>query len=162
MTTFTNDPAITPLGAGDAAQSVDWADIDRLGAALAKPLRAGERALAHDIGERLRTARTQAALRQQQMLTRASDPAAPTANPAATGGVAWWKKALAAIPIAAAGAGVIFMQGAVSDDGAGEIVHTDVHILANEVPPTAFSDPGFLQYLKDQDIDLGAPASTRP
>ncbi|MDH5855885.1 DUF3619 family protein [Lampropedia aestuarii] len=133
-------------------------DIDRLGQLLAKPLRQNESRVTKDISERLRVARMQAMDAHRVVLAhRTAETAAPSST-AVKKQLAWWKKLLAAIPVAAAGAGIVFMQGAVSDDGTGEMIETDLQILSSPVPPSALSDPAFLQYLKTQNIDMAKPA----
>jgi len=136
-------------------------ELDRLGQLMAKPLRQNESHIGKDISERLRIARLQACETQRIVLTHRQASAAAAAQPAMKKQIAWWKKMLAAVPFAAAGAGFVFMQGAVSDDGASELVETDLQILSSPVPPSALSDPAFLQYLKTQNIDMGQSAPAK-
>lgn len=136
-------------------------DIDRLGQLFAKPLRQNENHVARDISERLRVARMQAMDAHRIVLAHRTAEAATATSPAVKKQLAWWKKLLAAIPVAAAGAGIVFMQGAVSDDGTGELIETDLQILSSPVPPSALSDPAFLQYLKTQNIDMAKPAPSQ-
>lgn len=135
-------------------------ELDRLGQLFAKPLRQNENHVSKDISERLKFARMQAMETHRIVLSHRKGEAAAAAAPAVKKQLAWWKKLLAAIPVAAAGAGIVFMQGAVSDDGAGELIETDLQILSSPVPPSALSDPAFLQYLKTQNIDMAKPASS--
>lgn len=136
-------------------------ELDRLGKLFAKPLRHNENDVGKDISERLRFARMQAIDTQRIVLAHRQASATAAAKPAEKKQIAWWKKLLAAVPFAAAGAGFVFMQGAVSDDGASELVETDLQILSSPVPPSAMSDPAFLQYLKTQNINVGQPAAAK-
>ncbi|RMX07663.1 DUF3619 family protein [Corticibacter populi] len=131
-------------------------ETERLGRALASQLRQGEAALGHDITARLRAARMQALEAHRKALATQPADQAIASSPSRS---VWWKRLLAAVPIAAAGAGAIFMQGAVSDDGAAEIVDVDVKLLSGDVPPQAFADPAFLEYLKNR---AQAPAAKAP
>lgn len=137
-------------------------ELDRLGQLMSKPLRQSENSVPKDISERLRVARMQAIETQRIVLAHRQKSAAAQSSPMEKKHGSWWKKLLAAVPIAAAGAGIVFMQGAVSDDGATELVETDLQILSSPVPPSALSDPAFLQYLKTQNIDLKNPGAAKP
>ncbi|SHF26990.1 Protein of unknown function [Lampropedia hyalina DSM 16112] len=100
-----------------------------------------------DITARLSAMRLQAlaAHRQaQQQATHAHTPAKQRRTIRFT----WWQRLLAALPIAAAGATAAFMQGAVSDDGLTSHIEQDIQILSSEVPPQAWTDPGFVEFLK--------------
>lgn len=140
--------------ASAGAQAAVPFDVDALGVAAARMLREGEVQLPHNISERLRFARQQALEVHALASTRAAQAQHAGRVPAAAG--SWWKKALATVPILAAAAGAVFMQGAVSDDGARATLETDLKILSSGVPPAAFSDPAFLAYLKAQAIELPA------
>ncbi|PAT35983.1 DUF3619 family protein [Vandammella animalimorsus] len=139
-----------------AAADISAAQAQRIGMALGKALRHAEQTqpLERDIAERLRIARQQAMATHQLALLRQQQSSTAAARRAA----AWWKRTLALLPLAAVGAGVMFTQGAVSNDGASELAQTDTHILAQELPPSAWSDPGFQQFLKNQRIALPAPS----
>ncbi|PAT38594.1 DUF3619 family protein [Vandammella animalimorsus] len=144
-----------------AATDLSAAQAQRLGIALGKALRQAEHAqpMGHDIGQRLRIARQQAMAAHQLALLRQQQASTVTSQPAPRRAMAWWKKTLALLPLAAAGAGVMFTQGAVSNDGGAEMAQTDTHILSHELPPSALSDPGFQQFLKNQRI---APPASAP
>ena len=45
-------------------------------------------------------------------------------------------------------AGLTFFNGVQADEGANEMAEYDATLLADELPPTAYTDPGFTQYLK--------------
>lgn len=143
-----------------AAADISAAQAQRIGMALGKALRHAEQTqpLERDIAERLRIARQQAMATHQLALLRQQQSSTAAAQPAARRAAAWWKRTLALLPLAAVGAGVMFTQGAVSNDGGAEMAQTDTHILAQELPPSAWSDPGFQQFLKNQRIALPAPS----
>ncbi|THU02784.1 DUF3619 family protein [Lampropedia puyangensis] len=137
-------------------------EIDQLGKVFAKPLKQHENDVPRDISERLRIARMQAIETHRVVLAHQHAAKSEKTNTAGKKQGAWWKKLLAAAPIIAAGAGVAFMQGAVSDDGENELAQTDLQILSSPVPPSALSDPAFLQYLKSQKIDVSHPGAKAP
>ena len=45
-------------------------------------------------------------------------------------------------------AGLMFINAEQNDDRARELAEVDVALLTDELPPAAFADPGFLQFLK--------------
>jgi hypothetical protein len=45
-------------------------------------------------------------------------------------------------------AGLLFINAEQNDDRARELAEVDVALLTDELPPAAFADPGFLQFLK--------------
>jgi hypothetical protein len=45
-------------------------------------------------------------------------------------------------------AGLLFINSIQNEDRARELAEVDVALLTDELPPAAFSDPGFLQFLK--------------
>lgn len=137
------------------SENAHEAATDLAGAAFARALRQGEQAVPHDIRERLRVARLAAVHAHQRALARqAAQDEASTIARRRQSPFSGWRKALAALPIAAAaGIGAIFMQGAVSEDVPHQQVETDLHILSSEVPPSAFADPAFGEYLKRHKLD---------
>lgn len=104
--------------------------------------------LPSDISARLALARSQALTRAVFSKKTQESDASPL-MPKFAQRFTWWQRLLAALPIAAAGAGAAFMQGAVSDDGLTEAINNDIQILSNEVPPQAYNDPGFIEFLKN-------------
>lgn len=125
-----------------------------------------DEALPHDISARLSIARSQAleayrTAQAEQALAQGQTPGRAWA------GLRWWQRALAITPFVAAGAGGMVMQGAISDDGTSATIQTDVQILASDVPPEAYADEGFLEYLKTyqkQRLDSlsGSQADNKP
>lgn len=123
----------------------------RLAAAIDEP------ALPHDIGQRLRVAREQALERARVARTAAAGAHVTVASgrAAAIGG-GWWMRIASALPLALLVAGLVAIsQEAVQEqvDAAAEI---DAALLADDLPPAAYSDPGFIAFLKNP------PAPTSP
>lgn len=161
--TFDTEPAAEAgvfAGAMHEALAGDEAAVERFGAALGRELRKGELAVPHDIRERLRVARMaamqahQTALARQAAEQELAEDAAQHQRQVDAQRAGWWRKVLAVLPFAAAtGVGAIFMQGAVSDDVPAQQVQSDLHLLSSDVPPSAFTDPAFMHYLKTHKAD---------
>ncbi len=131
---------------------------NRFGLRVAARLSAGAEALPHDIGERLRVARQQA-LAQRRQPARAAR--LRPAGAAAPGGVAslgfddealgfWGRLASMALVLALA-LGLVAISITQDDDRTTEIADLDSALLTDDLPPAAYADPGFLQYLKSGD-----------
>jgi hypothetical protein len=122
----------------------------RFGLSVAARLsvRAGD--LSPDVSERLRFARELA-------LTRARDvravevAAAPVRSGGSTlslGGGGWWFKLASVLPVLALAAGLVVIekwQDRVEINDAAEI---DAALLSDDLPPSAYSDAGFVEFLK--------------
>ncbi len=117
--------------------------------------------LPYDVTERLRAARMQALARRKRPVALAMH--APAAAPVAViglGGAAvlgaggggegssWWRAAVSALPLVALVAGLAFINAAQDDTLALEMAEVDSALLADDLPPSAYADPGFVQYLR--------------
>ena len=103
----------------------------------------------HDIEQRLRVAREQALALARARERRAGEaPVSVSAGgDAALGG--WWMRLASVLPLLLLVGGlVVISQEAVQEqvDAAAEI---DAALLADDLPPAAYSDPGFLAFLKN-------------
>lgn len=133
-------------------------DAEAFARSVGQALRRGQgHAMPGDITARLAAARAQALALHQEKPAQNSIGPTQTTRSAGARRFSWWQRLLAAVPIAAAGAGVAFMQGAVSDDGLTETIVTDIRILSGEVPPNAYTDAGFVEFLKS--YQPSAPAT---
>ena len=45
-------------------------------------------------------------------------------------------------------AGLVFINGIVNEDRANEVAEVDAALLTDDLPPAAYTDAGFIQYLK--------------
>lgn len=129
------------------------ASQDDLGRAIA--LRLGEAAqqLPHDVSERLKAARMLALEKRRQAHVRlASAVVHSGAGTAALqmGGElrGIWRMLGAWLPLLALVAGLITIDFVQDDFRAQEIADVDVELLTDDLPPDAFTDPGFAQYLR--------------
>ena len=128
------------------------ADIlqDRFGLKTASYLSAGAAELPHDISERLRVARLRAVA--QRKIVRL-EPAVQLAGfgGSATlgwGGVSWWARIGSVVPLIALVVGLLAINSIQNDNRAREVAEVDAALLTDELPPAAFADPGFVQFLK--------------
>ena len=129
------------------------ADIlqDRLGLKAASYLSAGAADLPHDISERLRVARLQAISKRKIVRL---EPAAQVVGSGGVatlgwgGGVSWWARIGSVVPLIALVVGLLVINSIQNDNRAREVAEVDAALLTDELPPAAFADPGFVQFLK--------------
>lgn len=126
--------------------------LDAFGRRIATRLSAGADELPHDIGERLRVAREQALARRRAT---ASKPLRQHAWAGHSGGVGlgqrtlgWWGRLATGVPIAALVAGLLAINALQSDYQAQQIAEVDAALLTDDLPPDAYTDPGFLAFLR--------------
>lgn len=117
----------------------------------------GADALPYDISERLRASRVQALARRKVLApVRRVAPQAATAvmrnGGAATlgGGEGgnWWRMLMSAVPLTALVVGLVVINMAQDESGATEVAEVDAALLVDDLPPSAYADPGFLQFIK--------------
>ncbi len=125
---------------------------DRRGLKLASYLSLGTAELPHDISERLRVARTQA-LSQRKITKMGARAVIPNGGSAALTwsqdeGLGLWGRIGSIIPLIALVVGLLFINSMQNDNRARELAEVDVAILTDVLPPAAFADPGFIQFLK--------------
>lgn len=131
------------------------ADIlqDRFGLKTASYLSAGAADLPYDISERLRAARAQAISQRKAAKTQTSSSVVATGGSAALtwgseDGLGWWARIGSVLPLVALVVGLLAINSIQNDNRAQEVAEVDVALLTDELPPAAFADPGFVQYLK--------------
>mgnify|MGYP004702273413 CR=1 FL=1 len=114
----------------------------------------GASELPYDISERLRASRMQALARRKKTVSQVrTAPAILTAGHSAVlgqgdGGMRWWQSVLSALPIMALLAGLVLINLDLDEAGTLEVAEVDAALLADDLPPSAYSDPGFVQFLK--------------
>ncbi len=126
----------------------------RFGLRLTARLSESADLLPHDVTERLRHAR-QLALAQRQTASSAQiNSAANGFSSAATlsfggsKGKSWWTSLTALVPVAALLLGLSLIEHFHLQDQIAAAAEVDAALLADDVPPEAYSDPGFVEYLK--------------
>lgn len=106
-----------------------------------------------DISERLRAGREQALERARAVRatqTDMSNVAVTAAGAAILGGVArgWWVTLGSAVPLLALLAGLIVIQKWYADEQIAAAAEIDAALLSDDLPPKAYSDAGFVEFLK--------------
>ena len=129
------------------------ADIlqDRFGLKAASYLSAGAADLPHDISERLRVARLQAVSKRKIVRLEPATQVVGNGGSATLGwggGVSWWARIGSVVPLIALVVGLLAINSIQNDNRAQELAEVDAALLTDELPPAAFADPGFVQFLK--------------
>jgi Protein of unknown function (DUF3619) len=132
---------------------------DRFGLKAASYLSLGisdhSHALPHDVTERLRAARAQAvAKRKVARLQTAPQVVNNGGSAAMTWGsgerFGWWAGIGSVVPLIALVVGMLVINNVQSDNRTQELAEVDAALLLDELPPAAFTDAGFVQFLKSE------------
>ena len=125
----------------------------RFGVRVAAMLGEKAQSTAPDISERLRFAREQALARAQAARRQVQAAAAPVvlgrghtatlANP-----LGWWFKLGSAAPLALLVLGLAGIAHVHDKAQIAAVAEVDAALLADDLPPAAYTDPGFAEYLK--------------
>jgi hypothetical protein len=125
---------------------------DAMGRAVAVCLRESSESLPHDITQRLKAARMQALGKRRIVKAEvASSLSASGGTVTLQGGHAehsMWNWVGSLLPLVALIAGLVLIDLAQDDLRANEIAEVDTELLSGDLPPTAFTDPGFAQFLR--------------
>jgi hypothetical protein len=129
---------------------------DRFGRQVAARLAAGSTELPYEISERLRAARTQALTKRKRVAALRTAPSVLAAVGAATltagdEPVSWWNRIASALPILALVAGLVLIHSIENERRASEVAEVDAALLTDDLPPSAYADSGFIQFLKQSD-----------
>ena len=124
----------------------------RFGVRVASMLGERAQATAPDISERLRFAREQAISRAQAARRLASAPAPVVVSrggvAALAGQLGWWFKLGSAMPLALLVAGLVGIAHVHDQAQIAAVAEVDAALLSDDLPPAAYTDPGFAEYLK--------------
>lgn len=109
--------------------------------------------LPYDISERLRAARAQAVSQRkiakvQTVAAVVSSGGIATLGWGSADGMNWWGRLGSILPLVALVVGLFTINSVQNDNRAQEVAEVDVALLTDDLPPAAFSDPGFVQFLK--------------
>lgn len=146
-----------PAGPGSAQPHVEALE-GQVGLYLAAQLSRGCETLPHDITERLRFARERAlaTVPQRQAATVASGALSvlgSAGRSAVLGGgpPSIWLRLASVLPLAVLVAGMVFIQQHYDWQQIEAAAEVDSALLADDLPPAAYGDPGFLEYLRNAD-----------
>ena len=126
---------------------------DRFALKTISYLSASASELPHHISERLRAARVQAVTKRKIAKIQTAGSVINSGGSAAItwgspDGVGWWGRIGSIMPLIALVVGMLAINSIQNDNRALEIAEVDAALLTDDLPPAAFSDPGFLQFLK--------------
>ena len=139
------------------------ARVTRFGLRVAASLTERNADLPADVSERLRFAREQAVARaaQARAARLATSPARPSvvqmgATLALSGGPqpagnegGLWAKLVSALPLLALLAGLLLMHQSQLHQQIVAAAEVDTALLSDQLPPAAYQDPGFAEFLRD-------------
>lgn len=136
----------------DSAQAA----ADRFALRVTARLSSGTAELPYDISERLRASRMQALAKRKKSPApvRIAAPATVNAGGSATlgrggsDGGGWWSALVSAVPLMALVVGLVMINVAQDESSANDLAEVDAALLTDDLPPEAYSDPGFVQFLK--------------
>lgn len=131
---------------------------DRFARRITARLSDGNAELPYDISERLRAARVQAVGKRKRPAAAAVPREVPAQVIVGANGTAvlggwgsdggnWWRALVSAVPLLALVVGLVFINFSL-DDIAEEVAEVDAALLTDDLPPSAYTDPGFLQFIK--------------
>jgi hypothetical protein len=130
---------------------------DRFARRVTARLSAGNDDLPYDISERLRAARMQALAQRKReaapvRVAQAAPAVVRNGRTASLGwgseGGNWWRALVSAVPLAALLVGLVVINASQDEYGTSEVAEVDAALLTDDLPPSAYADPGFAQYLK--------------
>lgn len=126
--------------------------MDRMGRQLAALLTQANGELPHDLSERLRIARQQAlALRRTAPLAEhrlVAQGNSLTLSGPTSEGLGPWSVLGSALPLLALLAALFTVQWFDQQAFVSELAEIDSALLVDDLPPAAYSDPGFIQFLR--------------
>ncbi len=131
------------------------ADIlqDRFALKAASYLSAATADLPYDVSERLRAARVQAVAKRKVAVQTAGGIVHTGGGSAllswgSSDGLGWWGRIGSVVPLIALVVGLLTINSIQNDNRAQEIAEVDAALLTDDLPPAAFADAGFVQFLK--------------
>lgn len=126
---------------------------DLFGRKVAARLSGSTAELPYEVTERLRAARTRA-LAQRKVAPQRQPARSWLLNGGGTAalggdeGLSWWGRIASALPVLALAAGLVFIHTLQNEMRATEVAEVDAAILTDDLPPAAYADPGFVQFVK--------------
>lgn len=106
----------------------------------------------HSVSERLKSARALAMDKRRSMATQWANNPMPLGHTAALRGPSnpLWSRIGSLLPLLALVAGLVAISVIQDDMRAEELAEVDAELLTDELPPAAFTDPGFAQFLHNK------------
>ena len=125
---------------------------ERFGLLVTARLSDAAESLPHDISECLRASRVQALGKRKVLAPHSATRLALSGGDGSPSfgqeDLSWWDRVAAAIPLLALVLGLIAINMIQNDNRANELAEIDAALLTDDLPPAAYADPGFTQFLK--------------
>ena len=125
---------------------------DRFGLQVAAQLSQATEELPYEISERLRAARMQALGKRKvavtQTVTRLATSGVSETRTFGDDDASWLNRMASIIPLFALIFGLIAISVIQDDNNANELAEIDSALLTDDLPPEAYTDPGFAHFLK--------------
>ena len=125
-------------------------DQDHFGLLVAVRLNGATEDLPHDISERLRAARVRAVAARKVTAVKAAPYASASNGTLLMGSehLGGWGRLAALAPLVALVVGLIFISIVQDENQANELAEIDAAILTDDLPPSAYADIGFTEFVK--------------
>ncbi len=126
---------------------------DRFGLRVAARLSDAADELSYEMSERLRAARARALSQRKVSVRTASSVTRSGAAAVLTfdgDHLSWWERVATVAPLLALVLGLVVINVIQNDKRANEIAEIDAALLTDDLPPAAYADPGFTQFLKSR------------
>jgi hypothetical protein len=140
--------------------NTDMNRVDQVGWAIARRLNNQATDLPHDITERLRVARMQAIAQRKPEPIRIFVPQLASAGGPGMGnsdeGLNLWSRLASALPLIVLLFGLATIHIFQNEHRTNEIAQLDAELLIDDLPPAAYTDPGFLVFLKSNPLQSKA------
>jgi hypothetical protein len=120
---------------------------DQFGRAVAMRLSAGSQELPYEVRERLRAVRVRALEARKKpavapvVVGRGASASLALRHP-------WLYRIGSVLPLVVLAAGLVLIHTVQTDRRATELAEVDTALLTDDLPPAAYADPGFVQFLK--------------
>lgn len=125
---------------------------NQIGFKLAAHLSNASTDLPYEVSERLRAARVQAVAKRKMATTRSAAAVVSTGGSAALlfgdEGQSWWNRLVSAVPLVVLAVGLVSINMVQNESRADEVAEVDSALLTDDLPPSAYADPGFVHFLK--------------
>jgi hypothetical protein len=127
---------------------------DEFGERVAARLEAGARSLPHEMSARLKSIRLNAVSRRKVANVRARTASAVFGNGGTAvmsmggSGPGFWGRLASALPLLALVGGLVAIHVFQTEDRLRELAEVDSDLLTDDLPPSAYTDPGFIEFLK--------------
>ena len=125
---------------------------DRFGRLVAARLSGAQAEIPYEVSERLRAARVRALTQRRLVSVRTAPTIVASGGSAALTfgdeGLSLWNRVASALPLIVLALGLIMIHSVQNEWRASEVAEVDAALLTDALPPAAYADPGFVQFLK--------------